>query len=89
MVLVSVTVEDVPQQEHEGGQGNKRHGTVPFLRVPVVITIPVHHIGIPRSRLPSALAGLFAAHRVYQTMSQGTVHLWRDDIAESCELYVV
>ena len=50
---------------------------------------PTTYIPIPRSGLPSALASLFTAHRVYQTMSQGTGHLRSEDIAEPREPYVV
>ena len=59
------------------------------LRVPIVFPIPAHHIRVPRSGLSSALAGLFTAHRVYQTMSQGTGHLRSEDVTESREPYVV
>ena len=47
------------------------------------------NIRITGSRLPAALAGLFAAQRVYQTMSQGTGHPRCEDRLESREPYMV
>ena len=44
---------------------------------------------LPPQRLSSALAGLFTVYRVYQTMRHGTGHLRPEDVAESCEPYVV
>ena len=89
IVLLPVSVEDVPEQEHEGGKRDKRHGRPRVSRVPVVIPVPAYHICVPRSGLSSPLAGLFPAHRVYQTMCQATGHLWVEDVAESREPYVV
>ena len=85
IVLFSVTVEDVTQQEHEGGQWHKRHRWSRVVRVQAVIPISAYHICISCNGLPGALAGLFAAHRVYETMSQGTVHLRPEDLLESYE----
>ena len=89
IVLLPVTVEDVPQHEEEGGQRDEQHGRPGVLPIQVVIPVPAYHICVPHSGLSSALAGLWTAHRVYQTMSQGTGHLWSEDAAESCEPYVV
>ena len=84
-----VTFKDVPQQEQEGGQRDKRHGRPRVFRVPAVLPVPAHHIHVPRSGLPSALAGLFTAHRVYHTVSQWTGHLRSEDVAEPREPHVV
>ena len=89
IVQLAVTVGDVPQKEHQGGQRHKQHGWPWVVQFPSVVPIPAYHIRITGSGLPGGLGGLFAAHRVYHTMSQGTGHPRLEDRLESREPYVV
>ena len=59
IVLLPVTVEDIPQHEHQGGQRHERNGWPWAVWVPVVVPIPTHHICLTGSCLPGALAGFF------------------------------
>ena len=64
IILLPMTIKDVCPQEHQGGQGDEWQGRPWTVRIPIVFTVPAHHICIARCGPSCALGGLPVPHRM-------------------------